>query len=186
MLTTRDDSTELDNSPPGMDASLVERTFVFARHYSLNKEESWRMRNEGRSQFENEHLRIQATGGPQGLKSVRENSCRPYGTWSLISLFPGLTPWENGLRRSAAGFRRIPDHGPHAKLVLTHTLKPTVGEMLCGAAEAAPFQSCQVYDANLRLRALGALHCMKDRIASTASIALAVVRSLARLSPRSG
>jgi hypothetical protein len=44
MLTTRDDSTGLDNSPPVKDVLLVEETSVFARHYSLNEEECWKVK----------------------------------------------------------------------------------------------------------------------------------------------
>jgi hypothetical protein len=42
--------------------------------------------------------------------SARESECRPSGTGSLFTLYPGLTSWANVYRRSAAEIWRILRH----------------------------------------------------------------------------
>jgi len=70
---------------------------------------------------------------PLGLKSVRENWCRPYGTRSLFPLAPGT---------SVPGFHMPPLRGWNPvslshlcahNSVLTHTLKPELVWLLYAA-----------------------------------------------------
>ena len=52
---------------------------------------------------------------------VSETRCRPSGTRSTFSLYPGLTPWANLFRRSAAEFSSRLLHCYRKKLVPTHS-----------------------------------------------------------------
>src|SRR5450759_922097 len=61
--------------------------------------------------------------GPQGLKSVRENSVVPPGLESFFPLFPALKRWAKFGRPSGAGLSGISFHRIAKKRVLTHTLK---------------------------------------------------------------
>jgi hypothetical protein len=77
---------------------------------------------------------------PQGLKSVRENWCRPYGTRTLVPLYPALPCRAFTCRRYAAESALIVLHVLSDQLVLTHTLKP--GALMARAArlKACPFK----------------------------------------------
>src|ERR1019366_868715 len=79
---------------------------------------------------------------PQGLKSVRENWCRPFGTRSLFPLYPALTCRAITCRRFAAGFWWCLFHRSPRNPVLMHSLKPSSeGELYRSAKSAAPPKS---------------------------------------------
>src|ERR1019366_1302434 len=79
---------------------------------------------------------------PQGLKSMRENWCRPSGTRSLIPSYPALTCRAITCRRFAAGFWWCLFHPSPRNPVLTRSLKPSSeGELYRSAKSAAPPKS---------------------------------------------
>ena len=77
--------------------------------------------------------------GPQGLKSVRENSVVPPGLEFFFPLYPALKRWAKFGRPSGAGLSGISFHRVAQKRVLTHTLKPSFLLAGSGTAEAVPF-----------------------------------------------
>ena len=84
---------------------------------------------------------------PQGLKCVRENLCRPYGTLIHFPLYPALKRWAKIFRPSGAGPRAnitVFSHRRFENLVLTHALRPFVYYAWSGTAEqAAEKVSCE-------------------------------------------
>jgi len=80
-----------------------------------------------------------------GLKCLRENLCRPYGSQFHFPLYPALRlRLRAGLSSSAPTalvFRASYSTAETLKLVLTQTLKPGASTGIDGAAKAAPLQN---------------------------------------------